>query len=262
MVDVPVGEVDIAPENVRYEGDAEASPELMKNIGRMGLLQDIVGYRGDDGRVKVVIGRDRFHALKSLGRETVPVRIREELKGYDGRKASFSENIARSDMDPVSRAMAVRELVESSDKSLRAVGRDVGIPVSSMSEWMSILELDPQILEQVRKGSISFHSARKLVLAGIAPEKQQMVAAKVAVHGGDVVKELLREIGAETRGAPAGLLTIRFNFNPKEDIEQRYYDIFRSEAVRLGVEPGAVMKGIAIDWAKTKLKEDAKQARS
>lgn len=253
---VPVDKVGVAPENVRVEGREEANPELERNIAKIGLLQDIVGYwKGE--RFLVVIGRDRFLSLKKLGRDTVPVKVRPELRGYEGRKASFSENIARSDMDPVSRAKSVQEMIEESSKSLSAVARDLGVSKGTLSEWRAILQLDPKLLEHVEAGRVSYRVAREIVRRGVSLDKQRLAAELLETPGYDV-KTLLKAAGIETRGAPAGLLTIRFNFNPQEDIEQKYYDIVQSEATRLGVDPGGLIKGVVIEWAKPKLREQLK----
>ena len=60
------------------------------------------------------------------------------------------------------------------------------------------------------------------------------------------------------RGVPRGLLTVRFNFSPKDPNEKRYYGLIHSEATRLGVDPGAYAKGIVVDRLKAILRERAK----
>lgn len=256
-VTVPLDDVDIAEENIRFEGP-EPGTELRKNIEKVGLLQDVFpGYRGEDGRVKLVVGRSRFLVLKQLGHVDIKVRLSDGYKGYEGLKASFSENIVRNDMDPVTRALAVNRLVEAHPKGITALARDLGIPRSSLSEWVSILRLDPSLLELLRDGRIPFETGRKIAVASVPLDKQRMVAEMIQMHGASVslVRQLLRDVGAERRGAPPGLLTIRFNFNPGEAIEKRYYDLIQTEATRLGVEPGGYVKGIVQDHLKGILKE-------
>ena len=253
---VPVDRVDIAEENVRFEDEYEQDAELMKNIRRQGVLQDIVG-RWEGDRFKVILGRRRFYALRDLGMKEIRVRV-ADLQGYEAVSASLSENIVKRDIDPVLRAKAIRRLVEMNPRGLAGVSRDLGIPKSSLSQWTKILELDPSLLEHVRRGNVTYTNALKIAQANVSPGEQQMTAELLDREGPDVLKELMRETGAEKRGAPRGLLTVRFNFSPKDPNEKTYYDLIQSEGTRLGVDPGAYAKGIVVDRLKAILRERAK----
>ena len=117
--------MDIAEENVRYEDEVRDNPELQENIRSQGLLQDIIARRDGD-RYKVIIGRDRFYALKALGEKEIPVRV-TDIEGYQAIIASFSENVFKRELNTVLRAKALKKLVEMNPKGLTGVSRDMGI---------------------------------------------------------------------------------------------------------------------------------------
>ena len=107
---IPIEKAEIAEENVRFEDEVVVDRALQRNIRSQGLFHDVVG-RWDGDRFKIIIGRNRFHALKALGAKEIKAKV-TTLEGYEAIIASLSENVFKRELNMVLRVKALKKLVE------------------------------------------------------------------------------------------------------------------------------------------------------
>ncbi|NIN53639.1 MAG: ParB/RepB/Spo0J family partition protein [Nitrososphaeria archaeon] len=245
--EIPVELVDVAPENMNFGEESRENSELRQNIKRVGQLQNVV-VREEDGRYLVLIGKERLKAAKEAGLKTIAAKV-VDTKGYEAMLMSASENIHRKNVDPVVRAKHIKRMVEESGKSLRGVARDLKVPVSVLSEYLKILELDESLQRLISEGKLSYKVGVKIARAGNPPEEQKRLAE--AIEHGESMDDLSKFFKIERRGAPRGLHVLRFTWG---DDERQFEEHIRSEALRLGVKPGDYAKGMLKEAIKERLK--------
>lgn len=119
--------------NVRTElGDLTP---LINSIREVGLLQPLIvrPSKKYEGKYEVVVGRRRYHALKTLSYKEVPVIIRD-LTDREALMLSLSENIQRGSLTREEEGRAIlrlkREFKMSDDEISKRLGVDLDYIVS------------------------------------------------------------------------------------------------------------------------------------
>ncbi len=160
-----------APENVRHiRADEDITP-LADDIAAHGLLQNLIGYRGEDmtlgagpRTVWIVGGGRRLQALDMLcdDRELidtdyqVPVLIRPRAQAIE---LSLSENLAKRDMSPVDECRAFAALMELGSNSPLDLAKRTGFTEKYVKQRLRLAALATDVLEALGKREITLESA-------------------------------------------------------------------------------------------------------
>ena len=166
---IPVGRFHVSESNVRAGrpfGESGEDRALIDQLKR-GKIIGPFKARPEKNGYGVAVGRRRFLAKKEVGAKFFVVGsdcLIEEMTDEEAREASLIENLSilRKDMDPITRAKRLNEIVSYSPAGLRATARRLGIPASTLSEWLKILELSPKMQEAVAKGLLCYTDALNL----------------------------------------------------------------------------------------------------
>src|SRR6185503_8579550 len=198
---IPVELIDVAEENVRKDHafGKDSSDQLMKeHLSKFDLLQPVVVRFDDESRrYKLLIGRRRFFALSAKGMTEVPAVI-TELEGAEAEAASLFENLIRKDLSPLEKARMVKKLVDSTKEGITGVSRLYGLPKSTISEWLSILNLPNQIQEKIENGEITLYE-------GIRIARKPGIHNRLIMAAEESRLQEEMEAAGVKRGAPKGL---------------------------------------------------------
>ena len=175
----------VAPENVR-KVDAPID-DLVASIAAHGLLQNLVGYRDEEGKLAVTAGGRRTRALHALaenkavkgyrGTTRVPVDIRERSEAM--RELSLAENTLRHATHPLDEAQAYAELVDAGATVAEIAGRFAQTE-RHVEGRLRLGRLCPEACEAYRAGAIALDHARALTLATSHEIQQEALAAFLA----------------------------------------------------------------------------------
>ena len=107
-------------------------------------------------------------------------------------------------MNPINYAEQLNLIASRGGGGIRATARRVGIGASTVVDYLKLLELNPKIREQVRKGILSFKDARTLARMKLAKEVQEKLGEIVETEGkAGLHRELQNmETGKKKRGIP------------------------------------------------------------
>jgi len=227
---IPVEKLYVSPLNVRADekfGDSLEDEMLKRNVTETGIKQLITVRPDGKGRYEVLLGRRRFLSIKDKVK-TIPCIVREDWDDREAIKASLIENLGifRKELDPITRAKALKKLVETSPSGLTGVAIELGIPKSTLSEYLKILELSPKLQEKVSKGVVPFRYAVEIARLGLSEEKQEYLAEVSEKKSVEALKKELARLseGKGKRGAPPGLFVIRLVFDPNNPEEKEYFE--------------------------------------
>lgn len=191
IVEVALGRLIRAPENVRQTHDQAQLEELAADIAGHGLLQSLIGYdRHEDGTMTIIskldgelaqvdtdivldaggeplvfiVGGGRRLAALKLLRELgsvdesypVPVLIRPKEEAIE---LSLAENLARQDMNPVDQFRGFKRLMERGDVSPADLARRFGYSVDLVRQRMRLADIAPEILDALSEGRITIDAA-------------------------------------------------------------------------------------------------------
>jgi ParB family transcriptional regulator, chromosome partitioning protein len=151
---VPIDRVHPHPGNIRSDlGDLA---EVVASIRVHGLLQPIVveAHPARSGAYQVIAGHRRLAAAKLAGRDKVPVVIRRPLPGVAPEEMMLVENCQRQDLSAMDKAEAMGKL-RARGYTLARIARRIGMAESTVSFYLSLLELDNSSQQMVRTGTLS-----------------------------------------------------------------------------------------------------------
>jgi len=109
---------------------------------------------------------------------------------------ALTENIQRSNLNPVEEAMGYQVLREQFGLTQEEIAQRVGKPRSTIANFLRILALPEEVREAVAAGEISMGHAR--ALAGVSGEEDVLLCLERVVRQGLNVREtekLCQEIG-------------------------------------------------------------------
>lgn len=178
-----VTEVEPNRDQPRKNFNQEALEELAESIKEYGLIQPIVVTQ-KEGYYSIIAGERRWRACKLAGIEEIPAIIRED----DARKnqeIALIENIQREDLNPVEKAVGIKNLMENYQLRQEDVAKKIGKSRSAVANSIRILNLEPRVLEMAKEGKLT-EGHCKALLAITDPEKQYMMAVKMLERGATV----------------------------------------------------------------------------
>lgn len=189
--------------------------DLASSIRRDGVLQPLLvapQLDGKPGAYTLIAGERRLRASRLAGKTTVPCIVKsatiEQMLEW-----ALVENIQRSDLNPVERALAYRDFMDRFHATQQEVADRLGQPRSTVANYLRILDLCDVAQKLVVDGTLSFGHAK--VLATVAgQESLQIELAKKVAEGGLSVRHLEQLVAAslgkpmqqpaKDRPAPAG----------------------------------------------------------
>ena len=183
-------EVEPNKEQPRRIFDEESIEELASSIKEYGVIQPIIVTKQND-YYQIVAGERRWRASKKAGLAEIPAIVRE----YDKQKNSeiaLIENIQRQDLNPIEKAMAIRELLDTYDLTQQKLADKLGISRSGLANTVRILNLSPKVIDLVKEGKLT-EGHCKALLAVEDPEKQYQAAIHM-IESGDSVREAEKQV--------------------------------------------------------------------
>ena len=150
----------------------------------------------------------------------------EEVSDEEAREASLIENLEmlRKEMNPITRAKALNEVISFSSRGLRGTARRLGIPPSTLSEWIKVLELGPSMQRALAKGLLSYTDALMIARMELGTDLQDKLAKTLEAREPNLLRGELNRIlkGGMKRGAPKGVYVVlrtTFDKRYKPDVE-------------------------------------------
>ena len=171
----PTGEVAIDrirpnPYQPRSDFDEKQIHSLAESIKSTGILQPLV-VRPQNEHYEIVAGERRLRAAKVAGLESVPVVIRD-VADSSMLLMALVENVQRRDLNPIDKARAIRRLLNESGCSHEHAAKALGMERPTLTNFVRLLELPPEIQKEVSRGTFSMGHARALLAA--SPRARQL----------------------------------------------------------------------------------------
>lgn len=211
---IPVEKIHVSQTNVRADepfGDSEEDKALIYQVNWGKKVVQPFKVRPEKDGYGVYVGRRRFLAKKEAGFKEFVLGedlIIEDIDEAEARRQSLIENLdfLRREIDPMTRAHQLAKLVDDSAGGLRVVAGQLGIPPTTLSEWLKVLDLALKMQEAVSKGELSFSDGLQIVRMGLGEKTQEELTTVLETEGKEEFeKELERHAEKKLkRGLPKG----------------------------------------------------------
>ncbi len=175
VVDISLGLIVPNRHQPRLYFDPSKLSQLAASIKEKGVLQPIlVRKRTDDEGYEIIAGERRFRACKQLGFMTISAIVKEATEA-DSCELALIENIQRSDLNWIEKAVAYRRYMDEFNMTQEQLGQKLGVSRTSVTNTLRLLSLPEDIQEKVKSGEVTFSHAKVLMsLPSIEEQRQAM----------------------------------------------------------------------------------------
>jgi len=200
--EIPVGSIETNPFQPRTVFDEDALNELADSIKVQGIIQPITVRRLNEQTYQLISGERRFQASKRAGLTTIPAYIRT-ADDQQMLEMALIENIQRENLNALEIAMSYQRLISECSLKQEELGDRVGKNRSTVTNYLRLLKLPPDIQAGLRDNRISMGHARALI--SIERVDDQLAVYKKVLEGELSVRkteELVRQLENSKVKAP------------------------------------------------------------
>lgn len=179
---IPLSQITSAnPYQPRTEFDKTKLQELANSIATHGVVQPIsvrIDLEKKD-EYQLITGERRWRAAKIAGLEEIPAYIRV-ANTQAMLEIALIENIQREDLNPMEVAYTYERLLEECSLKHEELGKRLGRNRTTISNYLRLLKLPPEIQLGLKKRNLSMGHARALI--NVANVEDQLSIYKVIVE--------------------------------------------------------------------------------
>jgi len=200
-VRVPLNLIEPNPGQPRHDFDENALSELAASVKMHDIIQPITVTKIPNGRYRIIAGERRFRAAKIAGLADVPVYIRESNNSKI-LELALLENLQREDLNAIEIALSYRQLMEELNYTQEQLAERMGKERSTVTNYIRLLKLPPDIQAAVRNGKISMGHARALINVDLV-DRQLYIFNEIKDKELSVrqTEELVRKLYTQEKGA-------------------------------------------------------------
>ena len=205
LLDLPVGDIRPNPDQPRRRFDQAELERLAQSLREHGLLQPVVVRRGAAG-YELVVGERRWRAARLAKLPTIRA-VLADVAAPDRLELALVENVQRHDLNPVELALAFRGLVDNG-WTQEEIGRRVGFDRSSVANYLRLLDLSPEMQQDLEGGRFQMGHAKALLgvhdPARRRTLRDRIVRDQLTVRQSEAAARVLEEgRSRRTRDAPS-----------------------------------------------------------
>jgi ParB family transcriptional regulator, chromosome partitioning protein len=177
---IPIHQIEANPFQPRTHFDQEKLDELSASIRELGIIQPVTVRKLGYDRYQLISGERRFRASQLAGLKEIPayVRIANDQAMLE---MALVENIQRDELDAIEVALSYQRLIEECNLTQEALSERMGKQRSTITNYLRLLKLPPDIQKGIVDGLLSMGHARALL--GIESPAEQMALYKQIIQG-------------------------------------------------------------------------------
>jgi len=192
--EISMGEIETNPFQPRQYFNEEALNELADSIRVHGIIQPITVRRLAHNQYQLISGERRFQASKKAGLSAIPAYVRS-ADDQQMLEMALIENIQRENLNPIEISLSYQRLISECNLKQEELGERVGKNRSTVTNYLRLLKLPPDIQIALRDNKISMGHARAIINVD-SPDSQLFIFNKTLSEDLSVrkVEELAREL--------------------------------------------------------------------
>ena len=159
---ISIDQIEINPKNPRRDFDETALNELAASIKLHDIIQPLTVSKMASGKYQLIAGERRFRASKIAGLKDIPVYVRQ-ANDQELLELALLENLQREDLNAIEIGLSYKRMMDELSYTQEQVAERMGKERSTVTNYIRLLKLPPDIQLAVRSGAISMGHARALV---------------------------------------------------------------------------------------------------
>ena len=162
VTNLPLLQIEVNPFQPRSHFEQQALTELVESIKLHGIIQPVTVRKMGYDRFQLISGERRFRASQLAGLETIPAYVRV-ANDQAMLEMALVENIQRENLDAIEIAISYKRLIEECSLTQEQLSEKVSKQRSTVTNYLRLLKLPPEIQLGIREKKISMGHARALI---------------------------------------------------------------------------------------------------
>jgi ParB family chromosome partitioning protein len=159
---IPLAQIEVNPFQPRHDFDAKAMQELADSIRIHGIIQPITVRKLGPKKFQLIAGERRLRAARLAGLSEVPAFVRS-ADDEQMLEMALIENTHREDLNAIEIAINYKRLVDECNLRPEDLGEKVGRDRSTVTNYLRLLKLPPEIQQAIKSKKISMAHARAMI---------------------------------------------------------------------------------------------------
>src|SRR5690606_17968106 len=159
---IPVDQIEVNPKQPRRDFDEQALRELSESILLHDIIQPITVVKVAPTRFMLISGERRWRASKMAGLKDIPAYIRT-ANDQEMLELALLENLQREDLNAIEIGLSYKRLMDECDLTQEQVADRMKKDRTTVTNYIRLLKLPPDIQSAVRDGQLSMGHARALI---------------------------------------------------------------------------------------------------
>ncbi len=177
--EIAIKQIELNPFQPRLDFDQEKLKELSESIKLHGIIQPLTVRSIGGQKYQLIAGERRLQAAKLAKMTKVPAYVRT-ADDQAMLEIALIENIQREDLNPMEIALSYQRLINECSLKHEEMADRVGKNRSTVSNYLRLLSLPPEIQKAVRANILSMGHAR--YLAGKSVEVQLLAFERIVAE--------------------------------------------------------------------------------
>ena len=162
IANIELSKIEANPFQPRNHFEEKALDELSRSIREQGVIQPVTVRKLGFDKYQLISGERRFKAAHLAGLSAIPSYIRV-ANDQQMLEMALIENIHRRDLNPMEIAMSYQRLMEECKIKPEEMSERLGKDRSTITNFIRLLKLPPEIQLAIREEKISTGHARALI---------------------------------------------------------------------------------------------------
>jgi ParB family transcriptional regulator, chromosome partitioning protein len=226
--------------------DEEALNELAASIRSQGVVQPIVvrpieaTTPSGGQRYEIVAGERRWRAAQIAQLADIPAIVRD-IPDETAISVALIENIQRENLNPLEEARALERLISEFSMTHQQAAEAVGRSRAAVSNLLRLLDLAPEVGEQLEARALEMGHARALL--GLTTRRQQVEVAALVVKKSLSVRETEAIVRRMAQGGADRSETPAVATATDPDVQRLELDISEKLGARVAIQHTRSGKG-------------------
>lgn len=194
IASIPVSLIESNPFQPRTVFEEEALKELADSIIHQGIIQPITVRKTESDKFQLISGERRYRASLLAGLKEIPayIRLADDQQILE---MALVENIQRENLNSIEIAISFQRLIEECSLTQEKLSDRVGKDRSTITNYIRLLKLPPEIQVAIRDNKISMGHARAIISVEDHKDQIKLLAEIISRHlSVRAVEEIVRKL--------------------------------------------------------------------
>jgi len=184
---IPIAQIEVNPKQPRRDFDEQALAELSESIKLHDIIQPVTVIKINPTRYQLISGERRWRASKMAGLKDIPAYIRT-ADDQQLLEMALLENLQRENLNAIEISLSYKRLMDECDLTQEQVAERMKKERSTVTNYLRLLKLPPDIQKAVRDGNLSMGHARAII--GLDKVDEQLYVYREVTEKGLSVRQV------------------------------------------------------------------------